>query len=223
MQKNEISRSVFAITCIIGVCAGLVSIIIEKSVHYVSHHFNTHTQYDAISFIFSICAIGLAGIICTRFMPNALGSGIPRTKLALSVHHGVIKTKEWGTKIIATILTLSTGVPLGIEGPTIAISGGIGSSIARRFYTDEILIKKLIYVGCSAGIAAAFNTPIAAVIFTLEEMVGNLNAKSMGPILISSLIASVTASALKGQNSLFTVTNYGFQHSTELVFYVLLG
>jgi CIC family chloride channel protein len=156
-------------------------------------------------------------------MTVCAGSGIPRIKILITVHHGIIRTREWMIKFVATFLTLSSGVPLGHEAPTIFIAGGVGSSLARHFNLKEKKVKDLIYVGCSAGIAAAFNTPIAAVIFTLEEIIGTMSTRSMGPILISSLIASVTASTLIGKNSIFTPLQYPFSDSKELFFYLAVG
>lgn len=165
----------------------------------------------------------IGSFISTKIMPTCAGSGVPRTKVLLAVHHGIISTKEWLTKIVTTVFSLSSGVPLGSEGPTIAIAAGIGSTLGRKFKLPERKVKQLVHAGCSAGIAAAFNTPIAAVIFTMEEIIGSTSAKSMGPILISSLIASVTAAALIGQNSVFTPVHYSFTYASELFFYLLLG
>jgi CIC family chloride channel protein len=188
------------------------------------HWFGTDKDFTYKSFLLGGASLLAGSYISSRIMPVLSGSGIPRTKILLAVHHGVINTKEWVMKIVATMLSLASGIPLGSEGPTIAISAGIGSTLGRKFRFNEKQIKSLVYAGCSAGIAAAFNTPIAAVIFTLEEIVGNVSAKSMGPILISSLVASVTAAALIGQNSIFTPVHYTFNANwKELGFYIALG
>ena len=114
----------------------------------------------------------------TRLLKVAAGSGIPRIKILLVVHHGVISTKEWIVKFFATLLTLSSGVPMGHEAPTIFIAGGVGSSLGRAFGFEERKLKDLI-------------TPIAAVVFVLEEIIGSMSTKAMGPILISALVDSL--------------------------------
>ncbi len=156
-------------------------------------------------------------------MPTTGGSGVPRIKILLAVHHGIIHAREWITKFFTTLLTLSSGAPLGYEAPIIFITGGVGSTLARYWGFSEKKLKDLVYVGCAAGIAAAFNTPIAAVIFVFEEITGTMSTKSMGPILISSLIASITASTLIGRNSIFTPQTYSFNDPKELFFYLAMG
>jgi CIC family chloride channel protein len=126
-------------------------------------------------------------------------------------------------KFVATVLTLGSGVPLGLEAPTISISAGVGSFLGQKLFHNPRRLKDLVHIACAAGISAAFKTPIAAVIFTLEEMIGNLNARAFGPILIGSLVASVTASSFTGENSIFIVTSYSLGHPSELIFYLGLG
>jgi CIC family chloride channel protein len=183
----------------------------------------TDAGYNLKSIIGSSISLAIAAFLMAKYMPACFGSGVPRTKILLAVNHGVIHIKEWVTKIFTTVFTLAAGVPLGSEGPTIFISSGVGSSLGRWFKLPEKMVKSLVYAGCSAGIAAAFNTPIAAVIFTMEEVIGTSNSKAFGPILISSLIASITAATLIGQNSIFTPVHYSLNNVYELFFYVALG
>lgn len=213
----------FVLNLITGLAAGIISILLHQGIHFLMKIFGTGHGFTLKSFLLGGASLALGSYIVTRVMPACSGSGIPRTKVLLAVHHGIISTKEWTAKIIATIFSLASGIPLGSEGPTIAISAGVGSTLGRKFKLPERKVKSLVYAGASAGIAAAFNTPIAAVIFTMEEIIGNSSAKSMGPILISSLIASITAAALIGQNSVFTPVHYEFNSSFELLFYLALG
>jgi chloride channel protein, CIC family len=207
-----------------GLCAGVVAIFFYQSIHKLMHWFGTDEGFTIKSFLLGGISLFIASYITTRIVPECSGAGIARTKILLAVHHSVIRTREWLIKIGVTILSLASGVPLGSEAPTIAISAGIGSSLGRKFKFKERNLKSLVYAGCSAGIAAAFNTPIAAVIFTTEEIIGNSNTKSMGPILISSLVASVTAASLIGQNSIFTPVQYSFNATwQQLGFYIGLG
>lgn len=222
-EKLDPKQKFFILNLITGLAAGVVSILLHQGIYYLMELFGTSSGFTLKSFLLGGLSLAMGSYIVTRVMPSCSGSGIPRTKVLLAVQHGVISTKEWLTKIVTTILSLASGVPLGSEGPTIAIAAGVGSSLGRRFRLPERKVKSLVYAGASAGIAAAFNTPIAAVIFTMEEIIGNSSVKSMGPILISSLVASITAAALIGQNSVFTPVSYSFNSSFELTFYLALG
>lgn len=209
-------------TVVIGFTAGLVAVALERLVHLLAYIGGTNQTFDLKAFLLGAAYILIAAYLAKK-TPALIGSGIPRTKLLLAIHHGIIHSKEWVQKFFATALTMGAGIPLGLEAPTIAISAGVGSSLGRTFFRDARKIRDLVHIGCSAGIAAAFNAPIAAVIFTLEEMIGNMNARALGPILIGSLVASVTAATFKGENSLFIVTTYKLGHPSELIFYLGLG
>jgi chloride channel protein, CIC family len=216
-------QTFFILNVAIGLLAGGISIMLHLMIFQLMDWFGTHDGFTLKSFLYGGLSLLAGAYITTRLMPVTSGSGIPRTKILLSVHHGIIHTREWLTKIVTTVLSLSSGVPLGSEGPTIAIAAGIGSSLGRKFQLAEKQVKSLVYAGCAAGIAAAFNTPIAAVIFTMEEVIGSTSTKALGPILISSLVASVTAAALIGQNSVFTPVHYAFNSPFELLFYLAIG
>lgn len=214
----------FLLTLFTGLAAGLIAIALQKSVEHIKHFILPFGESFGIkTFLVGGLLVLIGGLLSTRYMKLLAGSGIPRLKILLAVHHGYISTKEWVLKIITTVLTLGSGVPMGHEAPTIFIAGGVGSSLGRKFNFKEKRLKDLIYVGSAAGIAAAFNTPIAAVVFVLEEIIGSMSTKAMGPILISALVASVTASSLMGQNSIFTPSSYSFSDPKELLFYLAVG
>lgn len=213
----------FILTIITGLAAGFMAIALHQSIDLIKNLIGTAHGFTWYSFLLGGLLVFISGLITTRFMPTTGGSGVPRIKILLAVHHGYIATKEWITKFFTTLLTLSSGAPLGYEAPIIFIAGGVGSSLGRKWGFTERKLKDLVYVGCSAGIAAAFNTPIAAVIFVFEEITGTMSTKSMGPILISSLVASITASTLIGRNSIFTPQAYSFNDPKELFFYLAMG
>lgn len=213
----------FIITCIVGFTAGLIAVALTHVTHALAHLAGTGANiYTWKSFIVGGCFVLTSALLCKRY-PFLAGSGIPRTRIQIAMSHGVITVKEWVLKFITTVFALASGVPLGVEAPTIAITAGVGSSLAQRFFKNPRHVRELVYIGCSAGIAAAFNTPIAAVIFTFEEIVGNMSARSMAPILIASLVASVTAASINGENSMFVVTAHKLNHPTELLYYLGLG
>lgn len=163
------------------------------------------------------------GILLYRYFPDARGSGVPQTKTALFARDGVISLRTIVGKFICTAGTLACGIPLGREGPSVQVGGGIASVLGRFLGLSPKNVKKLIPVGAAAAIAAAFNTPLAAVLFTLEEVVGDLNAPVMGAIVIASATAWVVLRLLLGDNPLFKVPQYHLVHPLEFAIYALLG
>ncbi len=216
-------RTYFILTLITGISAAIVAVVLHKTTKYLTMMLGTNDSFSLRAFIGGGFALLISGYITTRKYPSTSGSGIPGVKIALAVYHGKITYRSTVAKFITSILSLSSGFSLGREGPTVAITSGIGSALGSFFHLSNRRIKSLVAIGSAGGIAAAFNTPIAAVVFTLEEVVGDLNAKMLGSIVISSVIASVVAQALQGNVSTFAELNYQLNDSREIILYAFVG
>src|SRR5437016_7022002 len=129
------------------------------------------------------------GYLLYRYFPNARGSGVPQTKAALFAREGRITLRTVLGKFFCTSATLASGIPLGREGPAVQVGAGIGSVLGRLLGLRSEQVKNLIPVGAAAAIAAAFNTPLAAVVFSLEEIMGDLHAPVMGAVVLASATA----------------------------------
>lgn len=126
------------------------------------------------------------GYLLFRFFPDARGSGVPQTKAALYAREGRITLATVFGKFFCTSATLACGIPLGREGPAVQVGGGIASVLGRKLGLRPERVKSLIPVGAAAAVAAAFNTPLAAVLFSLEEVVGDLHAPVLGSVVLAS-------------------------------------
>ncbi|MGA2437004.1 MAG: chloride channel protein [Acidobacteriaceae bacterium] len=163
------------------------------------------------------------GYLLYRFFPNARGSGVPQTKAALFARDGRITLRTVLGKFFCTSATLASGIPLGREGPSVQVGAGIGSVLGRALGLSTEQVKNLIPVGAAAAIAAAFNTPLAAVVFALEEIMGDLNAPMMGGVVLASATAWVVLRLSLGDHPLFTVPQYHLVSSSEFAVYAVLG
>jgi len=163
------------------------------------------------------------GYLLYRYFPDARGSGVPQTKAALYAREGRITLRTVLGKFFCTSATLASGIPLGREGPSVQVGAGIGSVLGRLLGLRTEQIKKLIPVGAAAAIAAAFNTPLAAVLFSLEEIVGDLNAPVMGAVVLASATAWMVLRVLLGDHPLFKVPQYQLVHPAEFAVYAVLG
>ena len=157
------------------------------------------------------------------YFPDARGSGIPQTKVALAVHGGRITLRTVLGKFWLSVGSLASGVALGREGPSVMVGSGIASVMGRALGLKRQKIEALIPVGASAVLAAAFNTPIAAVLFALEEVVGNLHAPLLGSVVLITATAWMVMNLLLGDQALFNVPAYELAHFSELGFYIILG
>ena len=159
------------------------------------------------------------GILLFRYFPFARGSGVPQTKAALFARDGFISLRTVLGKFFCTATTLASGIPLGREGPSVQVGAGIGRWLGLR----PEKVKALIPVGAAAAIAAAFNTPMAAVLFALEEVMGDMNAPILGSVVIASATSWAVMRMILGNNPLFAVPQYTLVHPLEFGIYALLG
>ena len=163
------------------------------------------------------------GYLLFRYFPDARGSGVPQTKAALFARKGVITLGTVLGKFFCTSATLASGIPLGREGPAVQVGGGIASVLGRRLGLRPERVKELLPVGAAAAIAAAFNTPLAAVLFALEEVMGDLHAPVLGSVVLGSATSWVVLRLLLGNNPLFNVPQYRLVHPLEFGVYAGLG
>jgi chloride channel protein, CIC family len=165
----------------------------------------------------------ITGILLYRWFPDARGSGIPQTKTALFLRDGYISLRTVLGKFFLCSTSLASGIALGREGPAVQVGAGLASVIARRLGLSRQYVKALIPVGGAAALAAAFNTPIAAVLFSLEEIMGDLHAPILGSVVLSSATSWMVLHLVVGDEPLFHVSPYHLVHPLELLMYALLG
>jgi chloride channel protein, CIC family len=163
------------------------------------------------------------GYLLYRYFPNARGSGVPQTKAALYAREGRITIRTVFGKFFCTSATLASGIPLGREGPSVQVGAGIASVLGRFLGLRPEKVKALVPVGAAAAIAAAFNTPLAAVVFALEEIVGDLHAPVLGSVVLASATSWGVLRLFLGNSPLFKVPQYQLVHPAEFAIYAVLG
>ncbi len=163
------------------------------------------------------------GYLLYRYFPNARGSGVPQTKAALFAREGRITLRTVLGKFFCTSATLASGIPLGREGPSVQVGAGIASVLGRHLGLRPEKVKALLPVGAAAAIAAAFNTPLAAVLFALEEIMGDLHAPVLGSVVLASATSWLVLRLLLGNHPLFQVPQYQLVNPLEFGIYAVLG
>jgi CIC family chloride channel protein len=165
----------------------------------------------------------ITGYLLSRYFPNARGSGIPQTKAALFLRDGFISFRTVVGKFFLSSTSLASGIALGREGPSVQIGAGLASVLGRRLGLGPENIRQLVPIGAAAALAAAFNTPVAAVLFTLEEVMGDLHAPVLGSIVLSSATSWIVLHLLLGDEPLFHVPAYQLVSPVEFISYAVLG
>lgn len=183
------------LTVLCGMVACLVAIAFGDAIHFL-HDRIWHPLAAAGPWTFALgglavlATVGLVtGWMLAVWAPDAAGSGIPQLKTAYWRDHGRIGFRTLWVKFLAGSISVGGGMSLGREGPTVQLAAGLCSVLGRRLGAINMEGRALSACGAAAGLAAAFNTPIAAVTFVLEEIIENLNSRLVGRILLASFIS----------------------------------
>lgn len=166
---------------------------------------------------------GLAAFFVRHVAKGARGSGISYTKSAIYVSDGYIPFTSVAGKFTACAASIGSGVPLGPEDPALQMGAGVASLLGRAFRLTRDHMRLIAPVGAAAGIAAAFNTPITAVLFVIEEVLSGWNAGVLGSIVLSAVSASVVTRTFLGDEPLFRVPDFTLTDPSELLVYAGIG
>jgi CIC family chloride channel protein len=230
-MPNERQR-LLVITIIAGGVCGLAAVAFHLSVIHLYGLFIERAAsapgHAWIWWTILTPALGglVAGIGLTYWVPAAAGSGIPQVETAYTFRYGAISLKETIGKFVLCTLQLGSGASLGVEGPTVQICAGVSSFLSRVARLSPENSKRMTSVGMAAGIAAAFNAPLAAVTFTIEELVGSLDQAVLIGVIIAAALAAVVEHSILGSNPVFQVPRlqtYSLTKASSLVWYALLG
>lgn len=203
-----LSLGVGAVT---GLLCALLRLILEKADWLrglVVTQLHLHHAGMLGLFVLVVLAAGtvaLAAWIVRRFSPDAAGSGIPQVELALEAERPVSPLRHAWVKFIGSILAIGAGLALGREGPSVQMGAAIADTASRAFRRSWSDSKVLFAAGAGAGLATAFNAPIAGAIFVLEELVGRFDIKTAIAALGASAGAIGVARLLLGVSPDFPI------------------
>jgi CIC family chloride channel protein len=166
-----------------------------------------------------------AWLIMRRVGGGDDGMNVPDVQLAVAKRGGYLPARPAMARTAASAVTLGAGGSAGSEGPVAVLGSAIGSWIGRVFKFNSSQVKVMVGSGAAAGIAAAFNAPLAGAFFALEEVLGTFSGAAFAPVVVSAVIGAVVARAFYGNHPAFPIPEeYGSAMSLEIfVLYPLLG
>lgn len=162
-------------------------------------------------------------VLTLKFFPLARGNGVNQTKTALYISNGFIPLRTAIGKFITAALAIGSGFSLGPEDPSLQIGACIASALGSRMRLSRARMRLIAPVGAAAGLAAAFNAPISAVLFVIEEVIGRWTAGILGSIVLSAVSSVVVMRWFMGSESLFRIPVVELQRPSELIAYAILG
>jgi len=216
---------------LVGIIAGLASILFKFMIQFFQDLFwrapsilaavKTQTWYMTIL----IPALGglLVGPLIYYGAREAKGHGVPEIMESLVFRGGRIRNQVAGIKALASSICIGSGGSSGREGPIVQISSSLASTIGQLFRVKERGMRTLVAAGAGAGIGATFNAPIAGALFAVEVILGEFGVFAFSPIIVASVMATMTSRFITGDFAAFTVPKYTLISIWEIGPYILLG
>lgn len=221
-------RRLLVLTVFVGLACGLAAVAFHIGLRHMAAFLAVKTfESDRWILWLLLAPTGgglLAGVLLEWWVPEARGSGVPEIKQAYLESRGKIPFRVVVGKFVVSMISIGSGASLGREGPTAQICAGIASMFGSAGALSRKALRRMLPVGVAAGIAAAFNAPIAAVTFAIEEIVGDLDQAVLSGVVIAAATAAAIERGILGQHPLLeTSAEFQVQHVADLALYLVLG
>jgi CIC family chloride channel protein len=218
-------RLFLVLSIFIGVLSGLLVVSFRIAIEWIkilTLGSAPHAGQFRLLIVPAIAGLFVAALVQLVF-PGARGSGVNQTKAALYIYNGYISFKTVIGKFITAALAIGCGHSLGPEDPSLQIGAGVASMVARRLNLSKQRLRLFAPIGAAAGLAAAFNAPISAILFVIEEVIGQWSAAVLGSIVLSAISSVVVARWFWGSEPIFRIPTVTLRDPRELIAYAVLG
>ncbi len=182
---------------IVGLCGGLGSVALNRSLDIVFDWLQSYRDHW-YSFLFPAAGAAISSIFLTKIVNDGGGQGVPDVINSISHHGGLLRFRSSFSRLVACLLTISSGGSAGPEAPVVISGASIGSNIGTYFRLKDR--QRVIVVGCgaAAAIAAIFNAPVTGIVFTLEAILGEWSKLNLIPVAIASVVGTEVSRLLQG-------------------------
>jgi len=218
-------RFFLVLSVFIGVFSGLAVVCFRFAIDWSRLYLlGTGVALRPARLLLAPTSAGLViAVLVMKFFPNVRGSGVNQTKAALYIYNGSIPYRTAVGKFITAALAIGSGHSLGPEDPSLQIGACVASVMGRKMHLTRDRMRLIAPVGAAAGLAAAFNAPISAVLFVIEEVIGRWTAGILGSVVLSAVSSVVVMRWFLGSQSLFRIPAVELTRPSELIAYAILG
>lgn len=217
---------ILILSIVIGLAVGTAAVVIKNSVYLIEYLLTSGFTVNYQNYLYFIYpSVGLfATVIFIRYiLRQNVGHGIPSVLYAISKTNGHIKRHNVFSSIITSALTVGFGGSVGLEGPTVATGGAIGSNLGRILHLNSKQIISLVGFACAGAMAAIFKAPITAVVFVLEVIMLDLTMSAIVPLLMASVTAALTSYFFMGQDVLYPFVLKEEFMIKDVPYYIIFG
>ena len=235
MVKDTLLRRLnfFVVAGLIGAIVGFSTLLLIKLillVQFVSFGDASEMRYAEIAaarpawqLILVLTLGGLLVGVILQFLPDRRYHGIADVMEACALNSARMPARSGIAAALAAAVSLGVGAPLGREGPAVHIGASISAWLAEKLGLDRKQSLALLGCGAAAAVAVSFNTPIAAVIFALEVIVGYYTLRVFAPVVIAAMAAMIVRDLSLGNAPLFQVPEHTLSSHWELIIFALIG
>src|ERR1700761_1467031 len=225
LAPNRDERLFLVLSIFIGVLSGLLVVCFRVAINWIQLlTLGSAPHPGQLRLLFVPVGIGLlVAALVQLVFPGARGSGINQTKAALYIYNGYISFRTVMGKFLTSALSIGGGFSLGPEDPSLQIGAGVASMVSRRLNLSRERLRMFAPIGAAAGLAAAFNAPISAILFVVEEVIGRWSAAVLGSIVLSAISSVVVARWFWGAEPMFRIPVVTLRGPQELLAYTVLG
>lgn len=221
----------FGRAAVIGLCAGLLAVAFRRSLAVAEdgrgallEALHAHPMWGWLVLPAMGAAVGcIVGWMTHRFAPEASGSGIPHLKGALLHLRRIRWERLLPVKFASGVMGIGVGLSLGREGPTVQMGSALALALAKPLRAPARDIPQLLSAGAGAGLAAAFNAPLAGLVFVIEELHRELSSRTAAGALVAAVCATVVAQWLAGDTPSFEVSGLSSMPLWTLPIAAVLG
>ena len=217
--------------CAVGLLSGLAAVLLKNGIGWLGGWRIQTINFGGAKVVLPLVGLifgTMAGVAIEVLSPSAGGGGIPQVKAALAKYPIVLNLRTAVVKTIATILVVGAGFTLGRRGPTVHIGAALGAQISRWIPNSPTNRRQTIAAGAAAGLAAGFNTPIAGVLFVVEELMRDISGLTLETAIAASFTGAVVSRILGSTDlnvplAVIDSARRGSFAVPEIPFYVVLG
>jgi chloride channel protein, CIC family len=225
LAPNRDERLFLVLSIFIGIISGLLVVCFRVAISWIQVlTLGSAPHPGQLRLFFVPMSVGvLVAALVQLVFPAARGSGINQTKAALYIYNGYISFRTVIGKFITSALSIGGGFSLGPEDPSLQIGAGVASMVSRRLNLSRERLRMFAPIGAAAGLAAAFNAPISAILFVVEEVIGRWSAAVLGSIVLAAISSVVVARWFWGAAPMFRIPSITLRGPQELLAYAALG
>jgi CIC family chloride channel protein len=224
VPKRE-ERMFLILAIFIGVLSGLLVVSFRVAIEWIkilTLGSSPHAGEPRLFLVPMFAGLFVAGLVRWVF-PGARGSGVNQTKAALYIYNGFISFKTVIGKFVTAAIAIGCGHSLGPEDPSLQIGAGVASIVARKLRLSRQSLRLFAPIGAAAGLAAAFNAPISAILFVIEEVIGYWSAAVLGSVVLAAISSVSVARIFWGSAPMFRIPSVTLRDPRELTAYAVLG